>query len=349
MICKKLSLVALSGLTAALSLSAMAQDTTTTTTMDTTTTTSATTSMPMSMEPMMATGTVLRYYTDRTGYVTAADVQTADGVRMVRFSPGMAQRIYSTYPVGGQFSGTLQPSMSMGSARYDVVSLGDTMPAAGMMKPDMTSDVEVLKSEPYIQAGSKMIQFRGKLSSIITDDMGEVLALGLTGVNLPSAASTTGTADASMMADASAAAISTTGTEATPQSEVLVRVPRELRHNSGAQYAGSDRVAPLFKGSDVEVVGYAESPRYGVVSSYGERVAASALVLNGRAIGAIGLPRVKMDRKGTLLGAIKGDSAPSAEETAAMRQGYSTYGTSSSTGMTSDTSMSTSTTTTGGM
>jgi len=344
MICKKISLVALSGLTAALSLSAMAQDTTTTTT-TTMDTTSTTTSMPMSMEPMMATGTVLRYYTDRTGYVTAADVQTADGVRMVRFAPGMAQRIYSTYPVGGQFSGTLQPSMMGSMSRYDVVSLGDTMPAAGMMKADMTSDIEVLKAQPYIQAGSKMVQFRGKLSSIITDDMGEVLALGLSGVNMPSAASTTGTADASMMADASAASISSTSTDMMPMSEVLVRVPAEMRHPSGAQFAGSDRVAPLFKGSDVEVVGYAEAPRYGVVSSYGQRIAASALVINGRAVGAVGLPRVKQDRKGTLLGAIKGDSAPSAEETAAMRQGYSTYGTSSSTSMTTDTSM----TTTGGM
>jgi hypothetical protein len=34
---------------------------------------------------------------DRSGYVTAMDVQTADGVQFVRFSPGMGSRLYTTY------------------------------------------------------------------------------------------------------------------------------------------------------------------------------------------------------------------------------------------------------------
>jgi hypothetical protein len=342
MICKKLSLVALSGLTAALSLSAMAQDTTTTTTMDSTT--SATTTAPMSMEPMMATGTVLRYYTDRTGYVTAADVQTADGVRMVRFSPGMAQRIYSTYPVGGQFAGTLQPSMSMGMSRYDVVSLGDTMPAAGMMKPDMTSDLESLRAVPYIVAGSKQVQLSGKLNSLVTDDDGNIIGLVLSNVKMPGATAEVMTASAPMDG--------TTGLNAAPmngmgESLTFVRVPLELSHRSGAQFAGSPRVAPLFRGASVEVVGYQEAPRYGVVSAYENRVFASALVVNGQSVGALGLPMVQKGKKGTILGLLTKDGRTrTAEENMAMGQGYMTYGSSSDMGaggMTTDTSMTTTT------
>jgi len=335
MICKKLSVVALSGLTAALSLSAMAQDTTTTTTMDSSTTSTTTTAAaPMSMEPMQATGTVQRYYTDRSGFVTAMDVQTADGTRMVRFSPGMAQRLYSTYPVGGQITGTIQPSMAMGKARYDLVAIGDQMPAAGMMKPNMVSDIETLKSDPFIMAGTGLTQFRGKLNSVVTDDRGEILALVLSGVNAPAAATPIPNTDMTTTAS--------TGTmdSSVAQIMTLVRVPRELRHPSGAQFAGSDRVAPLFKGAEVEVVGYSEAPRYGVVSTYADRVAASALVINGRAVGAVGLPRV-MDSASSLLSLNIG-GGKSQEEMSALDMGYTTYGTSAGSDMAT-------TTTTGGM
>jgi len=379
MICKKLSVVALSGLTAALSLSAMAQDTTSSTTGMMTGTMSGDTSMSgtgtmagsMSMQPMQVTGTVVRYYTDRSGYVTAMDVQTAEGVRMVRFAPGMAQRLYGTYPVGGQITGTVMPSMSMGMQRYDLIGLGEQMPAAGMMQPYMVSDVEMLRSEPFIQSGTRMLQFKGKLQSVITDDMGEILGLVLSGVNMPgmmgggmgagmmntsmstgggmmggtSDASTSSSTASSTSTDATGATTTTTVTDTTTvinagatsggmmggmmSDRVLVRVPREMRHLSGAQMAGSDRVTPLFKGADVEVVGYPEWQRYGVVSTYGQRVAANALVVNGRAVGAIGLPRMMKGSGSTLLSLDIGGTGSSAEETAARGQGYSTYGPSS--------------------
>lgn len=373
MICRKLSVVAMSGLTAALSLSAMAQDTTTSssttsTTMGTDSTgmsgsgsTSGSGSMAMSMEPTMVTGTVQRYYTDRSGFVTAMDVQTADGTRMVRFAPGMAQRLYSTYPVGGQISGTVQPSMSMGMSRYDMVAMGDQMPAAGMMKPSMVSDVETLRAAPFIVAGSSLVQFKGKLASVISDDMGEVLALVLSGVKMPgmmdsmsggmmSGGMSAGGAMSTDTSSTSSSTMSTGGANTMDSggmsggmmgggmmgggmmdSMTLVRVPPELRQNSGAQFAGSERVSPLFKGADVEVVGYNEAPHYGVVSAYSQRVAANALVINGRAVGAVGLPRVMMGKKGSLFGGVmntggsKGGSM-SAEEMGAMSQGYSTYG-----------------------
>jgi len=364
MICRKLSVVALSGLTAALSLSAMAQDTTSgmmTGTMSGDTSMSG--SASMSMQPTQVTGTVVRYYTDRAGYVTAMDVQTADGVRMVRFAPGMAQRLYGTYPVGGQITGYVQPSMSMGRTRYDLIGLGEQMPAAGMMQPYLVSDVELLRAEPFIQSGMRMVQFKGKLQSVITDDLGEVLGLVLSGVNMPGMmgggmmntgmttmssapdASTSSSTASSTSTDATGATTTTTVTDTTTvinagmasagmmggmmSDMVLVRVPRELRHPSGAQMAGSERVTPLFKGADVEVVGYPEWTRYGVVSTYGQRVAANAIVVNGRAVGAVGVPRMMKGSGSTLLPLDIGGTSVSAEETAARGQGYSTYGPSS--------------------
>jgi len=402
MICKKLSVVALSGLTAALSLSAMAQDTMSSTTSSSgmmtgsmsTDSSMGTMSGSMSMQPMVATGTVLRYYTDRSGYVTAMDVQTAEGVRMVRFSPGMGQRLYSTYPVGGQITGMVQPSMMGSMQRLDLVALGDTPPAAGMMTPYMASDIELLRSQPFIQAGSKLVQFKGRLKSVVPDDRGEILALvldktnmagmmgmggmaggmmnagmttdGMTATTEPVASTTTSTSG-STSTDATGATTTTTTTDTTTVIQsgtatstgmmmsngmmmgadtILVRVPPELRHPGGAQMAGSERVTPLFPGAEVEVVGYVESPRYGVISAYGQRVAANALVLNGRAVGAVGLPRVQ-DKRSALLSLNIGGT--SAEEQTAMGQGYSTYGMTTSGGgmsggMMSDPSMTTGTT-----
>jgi len=365
MIAKKISIVALSSLTAVLACSAMAQDTTSSTSSSTTTTTTGnmtgtmtdSTSMSgdmsggmstsMSMQPMPVSGTVLRYYTDRSGYVTAMDVQTAEGVRMVRFSPGMAQRLYSTYPVGGQITGTVQPSMAMGMTRYDLVGMGDTAPAAGMMQPYTVSDVELLRADPFITAGSRMTQFRGKLQSVVTDDRGEILGLVLQDISPAgilggmsggmaggTMASTTGSMDASgtMAGGTMTGSMDASGTMAGGtgmmggmmggQNTVLVRVPRELRHNTGMQMAGSERVTPLFKGADVGVVGYNESPRYGVVSNYGGRVAASALVVNGRAVGAVGLPMMTTGSGSTLLPINIGGTT---EEQSARNMGYMTY------------------------
>jgi hypothetical protein len=356
MICKKLSVVALSGLTAALSLSALAQDTT----MSSSTTTSSTTmsgdmsmsgggSMGMSMQPTMVSGTVLRYYTDRSGFVSAMDVQTPEGIRMVRFAPGMANRLYGTYPVGGTISGYVQPSMSMGTTRYDLVSVGEQMPAAGMMMPSMVSDIEMLKAEPFIQLGSKMTQFTGTLDRLVTDDIGNVLALVLKDSSMGNMAAMS---NASMTTDGSMAASTDAsmgggmmgggmmgggmmGGGMMGQGMTLVRIPSELRHSTTGRPA-SPRASGLFKGAMVEVVGFDEAPRYGVVSNYGRRVVANALVVDGRAVGALGIPMMMAD-SGNDLTRMSMGGTPTAEETSAMGMGYSTYGTS---GMSSDGSMS---------
>jgi len=311
---------------------AQAQDTSSTTGAMTGTMSSSTmgtTSSSSMMQPMPLTGTVLRYYVDRSGYVSAADVQTANGVQMVRFAPTMAQRLYSTYPVGGQVSLYVVGSQNQwgGTSNY-VVGLGEAMPAAGFMSPYMVSDVDLLQAEPYIMAGTRMAQFNGKLRSVVTAENGEVLGLVLDNVKLANATA--------MMSNTSTGAADTSGAMmggtggmmggmGGMTGSVLVRVPRELRHtNTMSQVSGSMRVAQLFPGAAVEVVGYPEAPRYGVLSPFSHRVAASTMVLNGRAVGAMGVPKMQMGMKSALINTDIARSL-SAEEQSAAGMGYRTY------------------------
>jgi len=233
--------------------------------------------------PMQVTGTVLRYYVDRSGYVTAMDIQTANGIEMVRFSPGMGQRLYTTYPVGGQASVYVSGSPT---SRWDVVGIGATAPTS--MMPSMLTDVELLESEPYILTGAKLMTMSGKLTNLILNDMGEVLGLVL-------------------------------------DNNTLVRTPRESRHIAPGQ-AGTARVSPFFKGADVEVTGYPEAPRYGVLSQYGNRVVANALVVNGRAVGALGIPMMNPESTRAVFNNVDlGGAAQTPEEVRAMGAGYRVY------------------------
>jgi len=287
---------------------------------DTVTMSSSTSMSGSMMQPMQVTGQVLRYYVDRSGYVTAMDVQTPNGVQMVRFAPGMGQRLYSTYPVGGQASVYVVGSPGFGgTTNYTVVGLGDTIPAAGFMTPYTVSDIDLLKSEPYIMAGSRMVQFTGRLRSIVTDETGEVIGLVLDGVKrnlltggtMANTTMTDGTMGGGTMADWTV-------------DRVLVRVPREVRHFNTNTMGGSMRTTPLFRGALVEVVGWPEAPRFGVLSNVAQRIAASALVVDGRAVGAMGIPRMSQEASRSLFNL---DLAPnsSEEERRAMQMGYTTY------------------------
>jgi len=240
---------------------------------------------PMSAEPMLATGSVVRYYVDRSGYVTAMDVQTADGVQMVHFAPNMGQRLYSTYPVGGNISVWVTPS-SMGTGHWNAVGVGATRPTSWMDVYNVSA-VDLLEAEPQILIGAKMVEVHGKLTGMTVNDGGEVLALIL-------------------------------------DNQTIVRVPRELRQIAPG-YAGTDRITPLFKGADVRAVGYPEAPRWGVISPYGSRLATTAITVNGRAVGALGVPMMSSSQQKALFKTDIGGATMSNEEMAAMGMGYSVY------------------------
>jgi len=331
--------------------------------MSTTTTTTETTTTTMSSQPTLVTGTVLRYYVDRAGYVTAMDVQTAEGVQFVRFSPGMGTRLYTTYPVGGTASVYVTGSPT---TRWDVVSVGATAPApGGMMQPYTVTDAELLDAEPYIMAGAKMVTVSGRLRNVIVNKQGEIVGLVLGGGGKGRMhsgmmhTSATMSSDATTMTSSSTAAGDTTMTsETTPPTNmpagaggmtmqsrgVLVRVPREFRHIAPG-YAGTERVTPLFKGAVVEVTGYPEAPRFGVLDIYNQRIAANALVVNGRAVGALGIPMMNPKASKALFGVDIGGSGRTSEELRAAGMGYTVYGTSNSMGgdpaMTTDNASST--------
>lgn len=239
----------------------------------------------MAAEPMMATGSVVRYYVDRSGFVTAMDIQTADGIQMVHFAPNMGQRLYTTYPVGGNISVWVTPSR-MGTGHWTAVGVGQTRPMT-FMDPYTVSAVDLLEAEPYILTGARMTTISGKLSRLITNNHGEVLGLVL-------------------------------------DNQAVVRVPREVRHIAPG-YAGSDRITPLFKGATVRATGYPEAPRYGVLSPYGSRLVANTITVNGRAVGALGVPMMSSEQERALLKADIGRSTMSNEELAAMNMGYSVY------------------------
>jgi len=316
----------------------------------TSSTTTMGTNMSMSSQPTLVTGTVLRYYVDRSGYVTAMDVQTPEGVQFVRFSPGMGTRLYNTYPVGGTTSVYV---MGSPATRWDVVSVGATAPApGGMMMPYTVTDAELLDAEPFIMAGAKMVTVTGKLRNMVVNDRGEVVGLILGGGNnnrrggmMQNTAMTT---DGTTMTSSSTASGDTTTTTTTTTTTnmvgdgsmmmgmeprgILVRVPREFRHIAPG-YAGTERVTPLFKGALVEVTGYPEAPRFGVLDIFNQRIAASALVVNGRAVGAIGIPMMAEKTSRALFGGVDiGGTGRSAEEMRAAGMGYTVYGTSSTMG-----------------
>ncbi len=268
----------------------------------------------MDMAPMTATGTVVRYYSDGAGYVSAMDLQTAEGVKFVRFSPGMAQRLATSAPVGG--TATVYIS---GATNPEVIGTGTTPPKMKMMP--LASEVENLDSVPYITLGAKPVKVRGTLKGIVTNRDGEVVGLILSSgksmeMNKSMAMEKMDMSKGMMMAGST-----------------LVRITRDFR-SLAPGYAGNERVTPLFKGSDVEVMGYPEAPRYGVLSTFENRIFASAIVVNGQSVGALGIQRLMLNSRERNRGMMNSmgmtrmssGGTMNAEQMNASGMGYMTYG-----------------------
>jgi hypothetical protein len=242
------------GAVAALSLAGptYAQDTTTTTTTTVTTT----------VAPTPISGTVLRYYVDRAGFVSAMDVQTADGIRMVRFSPSMAQRLSMMYPVGTTMQGYVTTYMTGPVTNYYLAGATAAMPVPGAaMLPDGITDIDILKSVPYTTVGAKSERFSGKITGWIAEPKsGEVLALIV-------------------------------------DNSTLVRVPRENRL-MGPMNA-PEGITPIYGDSVVSGYGYEEAPRWGSVSPFSKRIIATGLSVDGRSVGALGFGTVGKSKYGS--------------------------------------------------
>jgi hypothetical protein len=262
------------GAVAALSLAGptYAQDTTTTVVTTTTVT------------PVPISGTVLRYYVDRAGFVSAMDVQTADGIRNVRFSPSMAQKLNTLYPVGTNMNGYVTTYTTGRTTNYYLAGATATMPVPGAaMLPDGITDIDILKSVPYTTVGAKLEKFSGKVTGWVSaPHSGEVLALIV-------------------------------------DDTTLVRVPAESRLMGPIN--APEGIRPIYGDSRITGYGYPEAPRWGSISPFSNRIIATALSIDGHAVGVLGFGKVGKSKYGSK--AIAG--AMSEQELAARKWGYYTY------------------------
>lgn len=229
------------------------------------TTRTTTTVTTVEQEPTQVTGTVHGYWLDRSGYVTAMSVDTPSGTEIIRFSPSQARRLYTDYPSGSTV--TIWATPGTGKYKYwNARGIGAERPTV-WYPVNTTSDFDWLSATPYITADATETTVSGKLRGVVIDDRGDVLALALDSAN----------------------------------GQVLVRVPAELRQMARG-YIGTDRVAPLIKGSDVRVHGIAEAPRWGVLTPFSERIAADTIAINGKSAGAIGIQMLPAEERNALLG-----------------------------------------------
>lgn len=212
------------------------------------------------MMPMLVSGTVQNYYVDRAGYVSAMDVMTSDGIRMVRFAPSMAQRITSLYPVGSSASVYVTSRMMGTMTSYDLAGTGPEMPTpTSMMMPSDINPVDVLKATPYVMIGAKSETFAGKLTGYVSDPAnGEVLGIVI-------------------------------------DNKTLVRVPMQNRLIQAS--TSPTGITPLFANAYVVARGYKEAPLYGVVSPFESRVAATGISVNGESLGPLGFGKIMSSRK----------------------------------------------------
>ena len=242
------------------------------------------------MMPMLVSGTVQNYYVDRAGYVSAMDVMTADGVRMVRFAPSMAQRVTALYPVGSSASVYVTSSMMGKMTSYDLAGTGPEMPTpTSMMMPSNINAVDVLKATPYIQIGAEEKEYRGMLTGYISDPAnGEVLGIVL-------------------------------------DNKTLVRIPAQNRLVQAS--TSPSGITPLFANAYVVARGYKEAPLYGVVSPFESRVAATGISVNGESLGPLGFGKIMSARK-PLFGFninFLGGSAPKEMGMSSNSMGYMPY------------------------
>lgn len=217
-----------------------------------------------SSPPIQVSGTVEKYYTDLSGYVTALDLNsTAGGVHKVRFAPSWAKRLLRDYPVGSTLDAWVVEHNDYDRPLSDLVSIGAERPNR-FLTDDFHTGTERLQSREWVWKDAGTERVTGSLDKVLVSPRGEVLALVL-------------------------------------KDGTLVRVPPTVKHQEqGAQ--GSKEVAQLFPGAQVTAWGPQVWHARGDVSIYGQRVATNGLSINGKTVGAIGIQNLAPNS--SLLGSI---------------------------------------------
>lgn len=248
-------------------------------------TTTMSTSSSMAAQPMMVTGRVNNYWTDASGYVTAVDVQTANGPAVVRFAPGMGNRVMQAYPVGSTANVWVQGSTMNGVTNWDLVGMGEKMPASGFYPVMTMGPLDLVTGSPMIEANAERVTVEGNLSRVVVDNMGQVVGLIVDTkmVGKGTAKNHLGT----LQFGPTVWQASTGGAPAW----TLIRVGPEFRPTPS--HGNMRRVTPLLAGDDIVAVGYMEASRYGAISPIGNRLIATGITVNSQSVGEMGFPTMK--------------------------------------------------------
>lgn len=214
--------------------------------------------------PIQVSGTVEQYYTDRSGYVTALDLNsTTGGVHKVRFAPSWADRLLENHPVGSTLDAWVVQDNSADMPLSNLVDIGAERPNR-FLTNEFHTGTERLQSRAWVWRDAAHERVTGELDKVIVSERGEVLAIVL-------------------------------------EDGTLVRVPRGVKHHEqGAR--GTKHVAQLFSGVEVTAWGPQVWHARGDVSIYGQRVASNGLSINGKSVGAIGIQNI--DPNSSLLGGV---------------------------------------------
>ena len=224
--------------------------------------------------PVLISGTVKQYFTNRAGYVSALSLETSSGTQMVHFAPSWAKRLLANNPVGKTLDGWVITHREGEWSWNDLVSIGKD-PAARVLNETIPTGAQQLDDRSWVWKKGTPGEVQGKLKKIIVDGKGDVLALVL-------------------------------------DNGALVRVPRTVRNEELGAY-GTDAIAPLFKDVEVTAWGTPEWHADGDVSIYNQHFSTTGLSINGKTVSAIGVPKLSVNQNFLIDGNINLITASPAE------------------------------------
>lgn len=221
---------------------------------------------PAVTQPLQIAGTVQRYYVDRTGFISAVDIETLGTSERVHFSPEMAQSLMAEQPVFSEISAWVLPRANVkplptGAKNqapirsWNLVGLGDEAPA-NFLTPYEKTDLDLLESGFEAPGRSRVTESVGIVKDAILNQAGEVVALILRG-----------------------------GQEG--DRDRLIQIPPRLRSQAKAAPGATTAPTTITPGTLVRAVGVSSPLITGQVAMYKERFNAEALSINGQKVSSI--------------------------------------------------------------
>lgn len=213
---------------------------------------------------LQISGIVQRFYVDRSGLVTAVELQTPGETLFVHFPPERAQEVFDAAPTGttatfwvvGRSNGRMRPGFS----HWNLAGTGETKPAGEVALASESSDIDRIEAGV---AGGESTTVRGQLTNVVASENGEVVAIVLDG-------------------------------------STLVRLPREMRRAS--ETPAEEPKVPWSRNIEVEVAALPETERIGTLGNYKMRLVATTLSIGGRDLTGSGVPALSREQATAIFG-----------------------------------------------